>query len=100
MSLDGAYIQLLYEIREEMNLCPRAEENHDGPVNLRVKDERLALIDRAAEIRGVTRTEFVLRASEEAAIETLTSAPSSRSTMKRTMPFSQCWMRPPNRTSA
>ena len=29
MSLDGAYIQLLYEIREEMNLCPRAEENHE-----------------------------------------------------------------------
>lgn len=42
-----------------------------GQVNFRMKDERLALIDRAAAIRGVTRTEFVLRSSETAAIETL-----------------------------
>ena len=47
----------------------------NGQMNLRVKDERLALIDRAAEIRGVTRTEFVLRASEAAAIETLNERP-------------------------
>lgn len=40
-------------------------------VNFRVTDERLALIDRAATIRGVTRTEFVLRASEAAAIKVL-----------------------------
>lgn len=39
-----------------------------GQVNFRVQDERLALIDRAAAIRGATRTEFVLRASEAAAI--------------------------------
>ena len=44
-------------------------------MNLRVKDERLALIDRAAEIRGVTRTEFVLRASEAAAIDALSERP-------------------------
>ena len=42
-----------------------------GQVNFRMKDERLALIDRAAGIRGVTRTEFVLRSSEASAIETL-----------------------------
>ncbi len=46
-----------------------------GQMNLRVKDERLELIDRAAEIRGVTRTEFVLRASEAAAIEALNERP-------------------------
>jgi len=46
-----------------------------GQMNLRVKDERLALIDRAAAIRGVTRTEFVLGASEAAAIETLNERP-------------------------
>lgn len=46
-----------------------------GQMNLRVKDERLALIDRAAEIRGVTRTEFVLRASEAAAIDALNERP-------------------------
>ena len=51
------------------------ERRRMGQMNLRVKDERLALIDRAAEIRGVTRTEFVLRASEAAAIETLNERP-------------------------
>ena len=38
-------------------------------VNFRMSEERLAFIDRAAAIRGVTRTEFVLRSSEAAAIE-------------------------------
>ena len=46
-----------------------------GQVNFRMTDERLALIDRAATIRGVTRTEFVLRSSEAAAIETLNERP-------------------------
>ena len=46
-----------------------------GQVDFRMKDERLALIDRAAAIRGVTRTEFVLRSSEAAAIETLNERP-------------------------
>ena len=44
-------------------------------VNFRVSDERLALIDRAAAVRGVTRTEFVLRSSEAAAIEALSERP-------------------------
>lgn len=44
-------------------------------VNLRVRDERLALIDRGAAIRGVTRTEFVLQASEAAALEALNERP-------------------------
>lgn len=52
-----------------------AEEDHVGQVNFRMKDERLSLIDRAAAIRGVTRTEFVLRSSEAAAIETLAERP-------------------------
>ena len=38
-------------------------------VNFRTSSERLAFIDRAARIRGVSRTEFVLRSSEAAAIE-------------------------------
>lgn len=44
-------------------------------VNFRISDERLAFIDRAAAARGVTRTEFVLRSSEAAAIETLNERP-------------------------
>jgi len=44
-------------------------------VSFRLSEERLALIDRAAAIRGVTRTEFVLGSSEAAAIETLSERP-------------------------
>ena len=44
-------------------------------VNLRTSSQRLAVIDRAAAIRGVTRTEFVLRSSEAAAIEILNEHP-------------------------
>ncbi len=44
-------------------------------VNFRMSSERLTFIDRAAAIRGVTRTEFVLRSSEAAAIETLNERP-------------------------
>ncbi len=44
-------------------------------VNFRLSEERLALIDRAAASRGVTRTEFVLRSSEAAAIEALSEWP-------------------------
>ena len=44
-------------------------------VHFRMSDERLAFIDRAAAICGVTRTEFVLRSSEVAAFETLNERP-------------------------
>ena len=44
-------------------------------VNIRTSDERLSLIDCAAGIRGVTRSEFMLRSSEAAAIEILNERP-------------------------
>ena len=44
-------------------------------VNFRTSSERLAVIDRAAAIRGVSRTEFLLRSSEAAAIEILNERP-------------------------
>ncbi len=44
-------------------------------VNFRMSSERLAFIDRAAEVRGVSRTEFVLRSSEAAAVEVLNERP-------------------------
>ena len=44
-------------------------------VSFRISDERIAFIDRAAAIRGVTRTEFVLQSSEASAIETLNERP-------------------------
>ncbi len=40
-------------------------------VNFHMSNELLARIDRAAAIRGVSRSGFVLRASEAAAIATL-----------------------------
>ena len=44
-------------------------------VRLCMSSQRLAFIDRAAAIRGVTRTEFMLRSSEATAIETLNERP-------------------------
>ena len=44
-------------------------------VIFRMSSERLAVIDRAAEIRGLTRTEFMLESSEAAAIEILNERP-------------------------
>ena len=44
-------------------------------VNFRTSSQRLAVIDRAAAVRGVSRTEFVLRSSEAAAIDVLTERP-------------------------
>ncbi len=44
-------------------------------MNVRTSDERLHLLDRAAAIRGVSRSEFVLRSSEAAAIEVLNERP-------------------------
>ena len=71
-----------------------------GQVNIRMTDERLALIDRAAAIRGVTRTEFVLRSSEAAAIETLNERPSLRWTTRLTTPLLPRSMHGSNRTTA
>ena len=44
-------------------------------VSLRILSERLAVIDRAAAIHGVSRTEFMLHSSETAAIEVLNERP-------------------------
>ena len=44
-------------------------------VNIRASSERLAVIDRAATIRGVSRTEFLFRSSGAAAIEVLNERP-------------------------
>ena len=41
-------------------------------LNLRIKPEERGLIDRAAELTGKTRTDFVLDAARRAAVEALT----------------------------
>ena len=41
-------------------------------LNLRIKPDERGLIDRAAQLTGKTRTDFVLDAARRAAVETLT----------------------------
>ena len=44
-------------------------------MNIRTSEERLQLYDRAAAVRGVSRSEFVHGASDAAAIEVLNERP-------------------------
>lgn len=44
---------------------------HAKPVNLRIRDEVRVLIDRAAKIRGKTRSDFMIEAAFRAAEDTL-----------------------------
>ena len=55
--------------------APWTEDAVMPQVNIGTSSERLAVIDRAAAIRGVSRTEFMLRSSEAAAIEILNERP-------------------------
>jgi uncharacterized protein (DUF1778 family) len=47
-------------------------------LNIRIRSEERGLIDRAAEIRGQSRTDFILEAAHRAAEETLLDRVSSR----------------------
>ena len=55
--------------------APWTEDAVMPQANIRTSSERLAVIDRAGAIRGVSRTEFMLRSSEAGAIELLTEHP-------------------------
>lgn len=46
-------------------------ESHARPVNLRIRDEARVLIDRAAKVRGKSRTDFMIDAALRAAEDTL-----------------------------
>ena len=48
-----------------------APENHAKPVNLRIREDMRILIDRAAKIRGKTRSDFMIDAAYRSAEETL-----------------------------
>ena len=54
-----------------MSAIPTKRPERRDTLNLRVKPEVRGLIDRAAELAGKTRTDFVLDAARRAAIETL-----------------------------
>ncbi|MFC3324161.1 type II toxin-antitoxin system TacA family antitoxin [Mesorhizobium cantuariense] len=46
-------------------------ETHAKPVNLRIREDMRMLIDRAAKIRGKTRSDFMIDAAYRAAEDTL-----------------------------
>ncbi|CAN7465928.1 DUF1778 domain-containing protein [Mesorhizobium sp. LjRoot246] len=46
-------------------------ETHAKPVNLRIREDVRTLIDRAAKIRGKTRSDFMIDAAYRAAEDTL-----------------------------
>lgn len=52
---------------------PRAAQRKDHPLSMRLPDADLAVIDRAAQLRGRSRTEFMrdaaVRAAEDAIME-------------------------------
>lgn len=48
-----------------------APESHAKPVNLRIREDIRILIDRAAKIRGKTRSDFMIEAAYRSAEETL-----------------------------
>lgn len=48
-----------------------APETHAKPVNLRIREDIRILIDRAAKIRGKTRSDFMIDAAYRAAEDTL-----------------------------
>lgn len=49
----------------------RSTENHTKAVNLRVRDETRALIDRAARAQGRSRSDFMIEAARRAAEEAI-----------------------------
>jgi uncharacterized protein (DUF1778 family) len=54
-----------------MPASPRAATPRRDTLNLRIKPEERGLIDRAAQITGKTRTDFVLEAARRAAEDAL-----------------------------
>lgn len=55
-----------------MGIAPKAVvENGTKAVNLRVREDMRSVIDRAARLRGKTRTEFIIDAAYRAAEEAL-----------------------------
>jgi len=49
----------------------KVTETHAKPVNLRIREDVRMLIDRAAKIRGKTRSDFMIDAARRAAEDTL-----------------------------
>ena len=52
-------------------MATKTTEVHAKPVNLRIREDVRTLIDRAAKIRGKTRSDFMIDAAYRAAEDTL-----------------------------
>jgi uncharacterized protein (DUF1778 family) len=52
-------------------IVTKTSQTHAKPVNLRIREDVRVLIDRAAKIRGKTRSDFMVDAAYRAAEETL-----------------------------
>ncbi|MBZ9682288.1 DUF1778 domain-containing protein [Mesorhizobium sp. B2-3-14] len=52
-------------------MAKAAAETHAKPVNLRIREDMRILIDRAAKLRGKTRSDFMIDAAYRAAEDTL-----------------------------
>ncbi|WFP62131.1 DUF1778 domain-containing protein [Mesorhizobium sp. WSM4904] len=52
-------------------MATKDQDAHAKPVNLRIRDDILVLIDRAAKIRGKTRSDFMIDAAYRAAEDAL-----------------------------
>jgi len=52
-------------------MATKTTEAHAKPVNLRIREDVRTLIDRAAKIRGKTRSDFMIDAAYRAAEDTL-----------------------------
>ncbi|CDX35137.1 conserved hypothetical protein [Mesorhizobium sp. ORS 3359] len=52
-------------------MTTKNHDSHAKPVNLRIREDVRSLIDRAAKIRGKTRSDFMIDAAYRAAEDTL-----------------------------
>lgn len=74
---------------------PRAAERKDHPLSMRLPDLDLAIIDRAASLRGRSRTDFVREAAVRAAEDVLMEAAPIRMTAEGFDAFSSALAAPP-----
>ena len=62
-------------------------ENKQVPINMRVNPDKVRLIDIAANLEGVNRTQFITGAATERAEEVLLQGPDEETRLKRAKAF-------------
>src|SRR5262249_35275765 len=68
------YCSLRYDPQRQNSLMPRMTKRKEHPLSMRLPEADIAIIDRAANLRGRSRTDFVreaaVRAAEDVLMET------------------------------